>query len=37
MDYHCNCGFDFFFEEGYCEIGNEVRCPHCGAIIEEME
>ena len=37
MDYCCHkCGFDFYFEEGYCEIGNEVRCPKCGTFIEEV-
>jgi DNA-directed RNA polymerase subunit RPC12/RpoP len=38
FDYHCNCGYDFFMEEGYDRETDAIVCPMCGAthISEEV-
>ena len=35
FDYHCCCGYDFFFEEGYEPKTDKIVCPCCGNVIEE--
>jgi len=32
FEYHCNCGFDFFMEEGYDANLNAIVCPMCEAV-----
>ena len=30
FDYHCECGLDFFMEEGYDKELDAIVCPMCG-------
>lgn len=35
FDYHCNCGYDFFMEEGYDHETDMIICPVCGRPVKE--
>lgn len=36
MDYHCKyCDYWFFMEEGYDAEEDAIKCPCCGAYVEE--